>query len=75
MKNFILLMILCLPIWGFAQDTKKISGQVLEAATGQPLPGATVFIDPDSPESKNYSPAGTVTDINGHFELVLPATV
>ena len=75
MKNIILLIILCLPIVTFAQDTKKISGQVLEAATGQPLPGATVFIDPDSPESKDYSPAGTVTDINGYFELVLPAAV
>ena len=71
MKNIILLIILCLPIVTFAQDTKKISGQVLEAATGQPLPGATVFIDPDSPESKDYSPAGTETNINGYFELVL----
>ena len=44
-------------VW--AQDMRKITGRVLEAASGEPLPGATVFIDPDAPEAKEYNPAPT----------------
>lgn len=68
-------MTLCLPVLLMAQTTRKITGQVTEASTGQPLPGATVFIDPDAPESKTYNPAGTMTDVNGHFELTLPVSI
>lgn len=64
-----------MPILVLAQNTRKITGQVLEAGTGQALPGATVFIDPEAPEAKEYNPAGTVTDMNGRFELVLPTSI
>lgn len=75
MKRLFILMTLCLPVLAMAQNTRKITGQVLEYSTGQPLPGATVFIDPDAPEGKEYNPAGTVTDHDGKFELVLPVTI
>lgn len=75
MKKLLILMCLCLPVIGWAQETRKISGQVLEASSGQPLPGATVFIDPEAPEAKAYNPAGTVTDVNGRFELTLPVSI
>lgn len=75
MRKLLILLTLCLPLLAAAQNTRKISGQVLEAATGEPLPGATVFIDPNAPEAKEYNPAGTVTDVNGHFELILPASI
>ena len=75
MRKLLILIILCLPVVVWAQDMRKITGRVLEAASGEPLPGATVFIDPDAPEAKEYNPAGTVTDVSGKFELTLPASI
>lgn len=75
MRKLLFFIVLCLPVMVWAQETRKISGQVLEASSGQPLPGATVFIDPQAPEAKAYDPAGTVTDVNGRFELILPASI
>lgn len=75
MRKIFLLFTLCLPLLAAAQETRKITGVVLEESTGQPLPGATVFIDPKSPEANSYNPAGTVTDMNGRFELTLPVAV
>ncbi|MDR2764605.1 MAG: mucoidy inhibitor MuiA family protein, partial [Tannerella sp.] len=43
----------------------QVSGRVLDATTGEPLPGATVMI--------NGSTIGTVTDVSGHYALSLPA--
>ena len=55
MRKLLILIILCLPVVVWAQDMRKITGRVLEAASGEPLPGATVFIDPDAPEAKAVS--------------------
>lgn len=75
MRKLFLFLVIFVPVIAWAQDTRKITGQVLEATTAQPLPGATVFIDPQAPGAEDYNPAGTVTDVNGHFELVLPASI
>lgn len=75
MRKLLILITLCLPMLAMAQHTRKITGQVFEASSGRPLPGATVFIDPDAPEAKEYNPAGTVTDTEGNFELTLPASI
>lgn len=75
MKKLFILLTLCLPFVVMAQETRKITGQVVEATTGQVLPGATIFIDPQAPEAKIYNPAGTVADANGRFELVLPVAI
>lgn len=75
MRKLFFLFVLGLPLLVSAQETRKITGQVLDFSSGQPLPGATVFIDPGAPEAASYSPAGTVTNIDGKFEFILPATV
>lgn len=75
MKKIILFFMAVLPLWAVAQETRTIRGQVVEAVSGQPLPGATVFIDPDAPEADTYSPAGTVTDVEGRFTFTLPVSV
>ncbi|MBD9179409.1 MAG: SusC/RagA family TonB-linked outer membrane protein [Odoribacter splanchnicus] len=75
MRKLFFLFVLGLPLLAAAQETRKITGQVLDLSSGQPLPGATVFIDPKAPEAASYSPAGTVTDVNGKFEFTLPVTV
>ena len=75
MGKLLILIILCLPGVLLAQNTRKITGRVVEASSGLPLPGATVFIDPENPESKDYNPAGTVADAEGRFELVLPVSI
>ncbi len=46
-----------------AQSTGKISGQVLDAATGESLPGVNVFL-----EENTY--LGTVTDADGKYFLL-----
>lgn len=43
MRKLLILITLCLPVVVWAQDMRKITGRVLEAASGEPLPGATVF--------------------------------
>lgn len=43
MRKLLILIILCLPVVVWAQDMRKITGRVLEAASGEPLPGATVL--------------------------------
>lgn len=75
MRKLLLFFILCAPLLGWAQETRKISGQVFDGPTHLPLPGATVFIDPEAAEAKDFNPQGTVTDMNGKFELAFPASV
>ncbi|MEM9666688.1 MAG: carboxypeptidase-like regulatory domain-containing protein, partial [Bacteroidota bacterium] len=45
-----------------AQTTGKIAGTVLEAGTGEPLPGVNVFIEGTT--------QGTSTNINGEFVII-----
>ncbi len=53
-----------LTITVFAQQTgQNISGNVTDAVTGNPIPGATVIIQGSSPL------IGTSTDTNGEFSL------
>ena len=53
-----------LTITVFAQQTgQNISGNVTDAVTGNPIPGATVIIQGSSPL------IGTSTDTNGEFAL------
>ena len=62
-KLFLLLFAMCFMALSAYAD-RTISGQVLDAATGDPLIGATI-----QGEGVNH---GTATDVNGHFTLVLP---
>lgn len=38
MRKLLILITLCLPVVVWAQDMRKITGRVLEAASGEPLP-------------------------------------
>lgn len=46
----------------YAQTTGKISGTITDAATGDPLPGATVLIEGTS--------QGTSTDLDGRYVII-----
>jgi iron complex outermembrane receptor protein len=60
-----LLLTLFLPIAGYAQTARQVTGRVLDG-TGGGLPGVTVIV----PGTTN----GTGTDGNGNFQLTVPAT-
>ena len=57
-----LLLLLLVPGLALAQTTGKISGKVLDARNGQPLPGANVIVEGTS--------SGAVADLNGDFFII-----
>ena len=59
--SFILILLLSLSL-GFAATTGKISGRVVDAETGDPLPGANVVID--------GSQQGAATDMDGYYFII-----
>ncbi|MCC2547164.1 TonB-dependent receptor [Hymenobacter sp. BT175] len=67
MKNWLLLIVLVLSLAGHAraQQARRLTGQVLDDANGQGLPGVTVVV-------KNTT-TGASTDGDGHFTLDVPA--
>ena len=58
--NF-MLMLLFIPIFSFAQQQIKVSGNVTEQKTGYPAIGVTVMV--------KGTTTGTVTDIDGNYTL------
>lgn len=63
--SFLLMLFLSTSFWSKAQNNYfYVTGTVLNAETGQPLQGASVFAQ--------NSTLGTATDINGNFKLGLP---
>ncbi|WP_313381526.1 TonB-dependent receptor [Proteiniphilum saccharofermentans] len=58
--NFLLCILLCFPFCLSAQQA-QITGKVLEAETGEPLPGVSILIE--------NSTRGVITDIDGSFEI------
>lgn len=75
MKKFLTLIVLIFPLLATAQQTRTISGQVLDRADGAPLIGATVFIAPEETQAKDYNPQGTIAYEQGRFEFKLPVSV
>ena len=78
MRKFLLTIALLCPLWIFAQqdsDYRTIKGTVTDSVTNETLIGATVRIDSASSVAKNLGLLGTVTDIDGKFELKLPRAV
>ncbi|PJJ48096.1 SusC/RagA family TonB-linked outer membrane protein [Hymenobacter chitinivorans] len=67
MKNWLLTMVLLLGLAGhaWAQQARQLTGQVLDEASGQGLPGVTVVV--------KGTTIGTGTDGSGNFSLNLPA--
>ncbi|MBC8083093.1 MAG: carboxypeptidase-like regulatory domain-containing protein, partial [Hymenobacter sp.] len=68
MKHGLLLpaILLCAAAPAWAQQTRPLSGRVLDAATGEGLAGVTVLV-------KNTT-TGTSTNSDGQFTLSVPAT-
>ena len=63
--NFCLLIVLALSLFPFilsAQESTKISGQVLDVKDSSPLPGANIFWE-------NDLKSGVVSDLDGNFEI------
>ena len=62
-RNYFLLTVLNLFLVssGFCQTTSRISGSVVDATSGDPLPGANVLLQGTS--------IGGSTDINGKYEI------
>ena len=75
MKKFLTLFVLVCPLLALAQQTRQITGQVLDRADGAPLVGATVFIAPEETQAKDYNPQGTIAYEQGRFAFKLPASV
>ena len=63
-KTLFFVMIVCFALGLRAQTTIHVSGTVKDALTNEELIGVTVFVVETG--------AGTVTDINGYFEVAVP---
>lgn len=81
MKRLTLLLLLLLPLSLLAQESRVIKGKVLDSVKGDPLPGASIFVDQTiATESgikgvvTNYN-LGTVSDVNGNFTITVPKNV
>jgi hypothetical protein len=66
MKFFALLLLVCLMVLPAAAQRIVISGQVVEATNGEPVPFASIFIPKTS--------AGITADADGKFKLAVAGT-
>ncbi|MFQ5572059.1 MAG: carboxypeptidase-like regulatory domain-containing protein, partial [Rhodothermales bacterium] len=58
----LVLFLLAMPILAYGQSTGKLAGRVIDASTGDGLPGATVILDGTT--------LGTATDIDGNYFII-----
>lgn len=58
----IVLLLLATPVLALAQNTGKLAGRVLDASTGEPLPGANVVIE--------GTQLGTASDVEGNYFII-----
>jgi len=79
MNKFLLfLFLLSVGFKGYTQEQTTVTGTVLSAEDGKPIPGASVFIDKpgigeqSSPGVIQNTVIGAMTDIDGHFTLKVP---
>ncbi|MGS2762625.1 SusC/RagA family TonB-linked outer membrane protein [Sinomicrobium sp. M5D2P9] len=82
MKKSLHLLLLLLPVLGFAQQTRTIEGQVLSGEDNMPLPGASVYVDSQTIANETRisgiiesTSIGTVTDFDGNFTLEIPVSI
>ncbi|MGI9176001.1 MAG: carboxypeptidase-like regulatory domain-containing protein, partial [Rhodothermales bacterium] len=58
----LVLILFAAPALALAQNTGKLSGQVLDASSGEPLPGAAVVIE--------GTQLGAATDVDGNYFII-----
>ncbi|MCJ8165764.1 SusC/RagA family TonB-linked outer membrane protein [Pontibacter sp. E15-1] len=61
---FSLILVLLIPVSGYAQASRTVTGKVVTAADAMPLPGVSVIV--------KGTTTGTSTDVNGNFSLNVP---
>ena len=79
MKRLLTWLLICLPAFVMAQETKLIKGQVFSATDGDVLIGASVFIDRATIGTETGIKGvienitmGTIADLDGNFVLEIP---
>lgn len=65
MKNPLVLLLLTMSLYSFAQDKFTLSGNIKDASNGEDLIGVTIFV-------KELPGTGTVTNVYGFYSLTLP---
>lgn len=60
-----LLILLLFANYAYSQNSRKISGQVVDVGKSEPLVGASVFWE-------GQVNSGTISDLNGNFQLQIP---
>ena len=60
--GMLVVMLLLTPVLAFAQNTGKISGRVIDQATGESIPGANVAV-----VGTTY---GSITDVDGNYFIL-----
>lgn len=78
MRKLLNALLLLLTIAGYAQETRTITGKVIDFQDQLPIPGATVYAENTSVSNSTKQEGviesasiGTITDMDGNFELKL----
>ncbi|MEN2401144.1 SusC/RagA family TonB-linked outer membrane protein [Flavobacterium sp. MC2016-06] len=75
-------LLLFLAIAGYSQESRNITGIIIDETDKSPIPGASIFVENNSISSKTSmagiiqsSAIGTTTDFDGKFQLKVPKNV
>jgi TonB-linked SusC/RagA family outer membrane protein len=76
MKKMLFVLILLLAYAGYAQDSRTITGKVIDINDKLPIPGASIYVENKSISNSTKQAGiiqsesiGTITDMDGNFEL------
>ncbi|MBZ4033514.1 SusC/RagA family TonB-linked outer membrane protein [Flavobacterium sp. 17A] len=82
MTKILQALLLFLAIAGYSQESRTISGIVLDETDKSPVPGASIFVENNSISSKTAMAGiiqsesiGTTSDFDGKFQLKVPKNV
>ncbi len=76
MKKILYVLFLLLAYVGYAQDSRTITGKVIDINDKLPIPGASIYVENKSISNSTKQAGiiqsesiGTITDMDGNFEL------
>ena len=76
MKKLILTLLLLCAISGYAQETRIITGKIIDSQDNLPIPGVSIYAENTSVSNSTKQEGviesasiGTITDMDGNFEL------